>query len=158
LSPVAFVSKNSNDFDAKKLLHLASGYNVNLKYYQSISSLQDELSPFRDDLVRKAWQKENESAKSSLNSARASLESFLFAQFVKSENVTLDLLEINDVRVAWVDKVTKKLERVPFEAVVTASFTSAGFEIDRGITVNGWAIVGAGGYERFDFESAFISQ
>lgn len=158
LSKVAFVSKNHGDFDPAKLKARAALYGVELQYYRDLKALHDALSPFLDDILREAWHKDNQSAKHALELARSSLESFLISHFVRSEDVELDLVGIEEVRVAWWDKVTQKLQRVPVQVTVNVRFKMLNYAFERGITVDGWAITGNEGYERFDFESAFISR
>jgi hypothetical protein len=155
---VAFVSCNRNDFDPVKLRHLASGYNVDLKYYASLDALRAELNPHLDEMFRQKSQKINESAREVLRREPKKIEDFLISQLVKSREVTLRLLEIEDVSVAWWDKVPRKPEQVPFEATVKAGFKVGDFEIDRGVTVDGWAISDPSEYQQFNFESAFISR
>ena len=59
-----------------------------------------------------------------------------------------------------VDKVTKKLERIPIRITVTVKFTDddlkPDFQIERGVTVDGWAANCESGYEEFEFDSATI--
>jgi PIN domain len=158
LSRVAFVSKNCADFDRTKLMARAALYGVDLQYYRDLNALHDALWPFLKGALQKAWQEDNEAAKEALELARASLQTFLISQLVKSEDVELELVKIEEVRVAWWDKVTQKLQRVPLQFTVNARFKTTTYAIERGVTIDGWAVNSDEGYECFDFESAFISR
>lgn len=158
LFKVAFVSKNHRDFDPVKLKSWAARYGVELQYYRNLNTVYDALIPFLDHVLQAAWHKDNASAKHVLESARPSLEAYLVSQFVKSDDVEIELVGIEEVRVAWWDKVTQKLQRVPVQITVAARFKATNYMIERGITVDGWAIMGSQSYERFEFESAYISR
>jgi hypothetical protein len=55
-------------------------------------------------------------------------------------------------------KLRMELQRVPVQITLTGRFKMMNHAIDHGITVDGWAITGNERYERFDFDSAYISR
>jgi hypothetical protein len=157
LPRVAFVSKNQSDFDPDKVKKRAAADGIDLQYFRDLHALHDSVWPFVSELFREAWRKDNELAKVGIRAISRNLEEFLRSQLIRSDDVQLSLLNIEDVSVAWWDKVTQKLERVPVQITVNVEFSDRDFKIDRGITVEGWAMSSENGYEKFEFDSATIT-
>jgi hypothetical protein len=63
LKRVAFVSKNTNDFDADSLRHQAQGQHVTLLFYKSLDELQQALSPFLEQVFKSLQERHSELAK-----------------------------------------------------------------------------------------------
>lgn len=155
---VAFVSKNHSDFDSDKVKKRAAADGIDLQYFQDLDALHDSLWPLLSELFREAWRKDNELAKAGISDNSPALEEFLRSQLVHSGDVHLSLLNIEDVSVAWWDKVTQKLERVPVRITANVEFSHDDFRIDRGVTVDGWVASGENGHEKFEFDSATITR
>lgn len=158
LRSVALVSKNHSDFDSNKVKKRAAANGIELQYFRDLDALHDSLWPLVSDLLKKRRREENERAKAGLSAISLDLEKFLRSQLVRSDDVHLSLLNIDDVKVAWWDKITQKLERVPVQIAVNAAFSHGAFRIDRGIMVDGWVVGAQMDYERFEFDSATITR
>jgi hypothetical protein len=170
LHKVAFVTKNHKDFDKAAVLSRAKESGIVLHLYTSLDDLHEALWPHVKEVFQTAWNEDNRLAKTAIEGIWNELEQFLRAQLVKTQDVTLELLKLGGVQAAWWDRVTQKLSRtgLTFSADVKFVMTRQAdesrnvqeyrSEIERGVTIEGWATFVNGAYTDVQFESAFISR
>src|SRR5947209_17548480 len=96
LKRVAFVSKNSNDFDANTLRSQAQAQDVILLFYKSLDELQHALSPFLEKVFKGLQERHSELAKQAVGLVIGQLEEFLRGQFIHTEDTSLEILKIED--------------------------------------------------------------
>jgi hypothetical protein len=170
LGTVAFVSKNYRDFDVDALAYLAKESGITLRIYTTLDAVHDALWPHVEELFRTAWSKDNDMAEAAIDVARSELEAFIRAEFVRTTDVTLELLRVTNVQTAYWDRVIKHQSPTAIRCVADVKFVTTmqadvsrgieakSFDIERGITVEGWATFTEQGYRDVRFESAVLTR
>ncbi len=168
LREVAFVSKNEKDFNKAAVLKRGKESGITLHFYPSLAALHDALWPHVAAVVQALWMADNRLGETAVKLVWNELETFLRSQFVHGPDVTLQLLSIGGVQTAWWEREYKKQSEAALRFVAEVRFAVAAnepsgvqqykSEIERGITVEGWATFTDGAYGNVQFESAFISR
>jgi hypothetical protein len=156
----AFVSKNKQDFKTAAVKRFGEAHGLSLTLLCGVAEVYEALWPSLEHLLKLAWEKDKEVAARKLNDMNSDIESFLRSRFVKTNDVELHLLSLNNVITGFPIRIKTPTEkRTPITFDANVQFRGPGESlIERGITVESWANYEDGAYGPITLESAEITR
>ena len=158
ITAAAFISKDK-DYSNQGVTAAGSNAGVSLQLFKSVIAIQEELWPFLQELLKKAWESDNNLARTKLVGLTNEIEVFLQGRFTSDPLVHLKLISVGDVVTGYVTRIKTPLTKkttISFSAEVR--FHQEPFvAIDRNVAIEGWADFENGDYGPITLESAELT-